>query len=173
MSVSREQFLSHVHNPLQSPAAQSSPTKSTYRVRWRELSEWEDFISDAGTYWDNLAETEKNSVLPGVSDGYWDFMATTINSLATRLRREQHLRTPFSLLYGSPHNVAITDAGDEHAQITDQLPEDTVGEPDACFEYDNRIAGVIEVKTFWNLGETGLVEVLQGSLFFGIPLTVF
>ena len=141
MSVSREQFLRHVHNPLQSPAAQSSPTKSTYRVRWRELSEWEDFVSDARTYWDNLAGIEKGSPLPGVSDNYWDVTRTTLNFLATRLGREQHLRTPFSLLYSAPHNAAIAGSDNEHAQITDQLPEDTVGEPDACFEYDNRLAG--------------------------------
>ena len=64
MSVTRDEFLGHVYDPLQSLAGQSSPTKSTYRVRWRELSEWEDFISDAQTYRDTQPETEKNFVPP-------------------------------------------------------------------------------------------------------------
>ena len=163
MAVAREEFLSHVHEPLRSPAGQSPPTKSTYRVRWRELSEWEDFIPDAQTYWDNLAELERNFILTGVAPNYLDVLSSTLTLLAPRLSREQHLRTPFSVLYGAPHNAATSDAGDEHARIIDQLPEDTVGEPEGCLEYENRLAGVIELKSFWNLTETGVLELLQGS----------
>ena len=99
-------------------------------------------------------------------------LSNTLTLLVPHLSREPHLRTPFSLLYDAPHNAAIAGAGDEHARIIDQLPEDTVGEPDACLEYDNRLAGVIEVKSFWNLTETGILELLQDSPIFGDSLTL-
>lgn len=164
MPVTREQFIAHVQVPLQSTARPSSPTKSTYRVRWRQLCEWENFVADARAYWDGLASTEKGSVLVGVPENCWDEVTRTLAVLAPTVSQEPHLGTPFSLLYSAPHNTAITGAGDAHARITTQLPENTVGQPDACLEYNNQLAGVVELKSFWNLTEMTILEVLRGTL---------
>jgi hypothetical protein len=165
MSVTREQLLSHIHQPLQSPARPASPTKSTYRVRWRELSEWSDFISDAQTYWSDLPADEKNAVLVGLPPTYWDFVARQLSSLLQRVTREAHLFTPFSTLYAAPHNEAVIDAYDDHALITSGVSDSILGAPDACFEFNNELCGVIELKNFWSLNETTVNEVIERILY--------
>ena len=164
MSITREQFLNHVHPPLESLARPSSPTKSTYRVRWRELSEWNDFVSDAQTYWDYLGNVEKSHILTGVSVDYWAYVSRTLTALAPTVSLESHLSTPFSLLYSAPHNETLLGAGDSHARITTQLPTNTVGQPDGCFEFNNTLAGIVELKSFWNITERTILEVLQGPI---------
>ena len=164
MAITREQFLGHIHVPLQTTARPSSPTKSTYRVRWRQLSEWNDFILDARTYWDDLPDTQKSAVLTGVPPNYWDVLVGTLADIAPSVTQEPHLGTPFAVLYSAPHNKAINGAVDDHARITTQLPPTTVGQPDGCFEYDDRLTGIIELKSFWNLTERTILEVLQGPI---------
>lgn len=84
MSVTREQLLSHIHQPLQSSPRPTSPPKSTYRVRWCELSEWSDFTSDAQTYWSNLSAAEKDAILVGLAPNYWDFIGRQLSSLMSK-----------------------------------------------------------------------------------------
>ena len=167
MTVTREQFLAHVHQPLESGAQPSSPTKSTYRVRWRELVEWDDFVADAQAYWENLPHSQRTQVLPRVSPDYWDFVDvslqdTTLEDEPSTVSQEPHLATPFTLLYSGPHNRAVIGATDNHARITTRLPANTVGQPDGCFAFNNQLAGIIELKSFWNLAETTILDVLQG-----------
>ena len=164
MSITREQLLSHIHEPLQSPARPSSLTKSTYRVRWRELSEWTDFTTEANAYWDDLPDFEKNAVLDGLPANYWDFVAGQVLSLMHRVTREAHLLTPFSTLYSALHNKAATDACDDHARITSKVPGTILGALDACFELNGEICGVVELKNFRNLNETTVTEVIERIL---------
>jgi hypothetical protein len=161
MPVTREQLLSHIHQPLQSTARPASPTKSTYRVRWRELSEWGDFTSDAQTYWSNLPAAERDAVLVGLAPNYWDFVGRQLSSLMQRVTREAHLLTPFSTLYAAPHNEAATGAFDNHALIISGVPDSILGAPDACFEFENEPCGVIELKNFWSLDEATVNEVVE------------
>src|SRR5271169_1286860 len=148
MSVTREEFLSHVHPLLVSTARPSSPTKSTYRVRWHQLSEWDDFVTDAQTYWNNLLATEKSQVLPGVSPDYWDHVAGILPAVAPSVSLDPHLATPFTLLYTAPHNQAIAHGSNGHALIATALPPETVGQPDGCFVFNDKLAGIIELKSF-------------------------
>ena len=164
MSVTREEFLSHVHRPLVSTARPSSPTKSTYRVRWRELSEWDDFVTDAQTYWNNLPATEKSQVLPEMSPDYWDHVAGILRVTAPSISQEPRLANPFTLLYARPHNQAIAQDGNGHALISTALPPETVRQPDGCFVFNDKLAGIIELKGFWNLTEEAILEVLQGYI---------
>ena len=148
MSLTREQLLTHVHSPLQSTTSPSSPTKSTYRLRWREICEWANFTTEAQEYWNSLDDSEKNQVVPETPISYWDTLSHTLAAVMPSVSREGHLITPFTFLYSGPHNQAIPGARDIHARITTRIPDVTIGQPDACFEYDDKIGGIIEVKTF-------------------------
>jgi hypothetical protein len=166
--TSRAQFLAHIHIPLQTSFAvspRSSPTKSTYRVCWRDLSEWEDFPSDTQAYWNELDDSEKNAVI-NVSTDYWENIDEHIADLAPTVSREPHLSTPFSLLYASPHNKATRGASVDHARVTTQVPDNAIGNPDGCLEdNDKRLVGIIEIKSFWNITEASISEVIQGTQF--------
>ena len=123
--TTREQFLTHIHQPLQNAGenpSRSSPTKSAYRVHWRVLSEWIDFPSEAQTYWNSLDDREKN-VIVRASPDYWLDTEERLHNMFTTFSREPHLSTPFDLLYAEPHNRATNGLGDGHARITTQVPE--------------------------------------------------
>jgi hypothetical protein len=164
MSLTREQLLTHVHAPLQSIAQRSSPTKSTYRVRWREIQEWADFVTEAQEYWDGLDEEEKNQVIPETHIRYWDSLSDSLAALMDTVWREGHLLTPFNFAYSIPHNHAIPRARDNHARIKTNIPDDIIGQPDAYFEHEDKVGGIIEIKTFWNLTNELIMDVIQGSL---------
>lgn len=161
MSTTRAQFLDRVHQPLHSDTRRSSPTKSTYRVRWRELAEWTTFAGDALAYWDNLDDAEQNAVLPTVGERYWHQAYETLNNTTPIVTVEDDLGIYFTLLYGAPHNVAIRGASDDHAEFIRRHP-DLTGLPDGCLKFDDRIAGIVEIKTFWNINEDVMREVFQG-----------
>lgn len=163
MSLTREQLLTHVHPPLQSTTRPSSPTKSTYRLRWREIREWTYFVAETQEYWDGLDDAEKNQVIQEAPLTYWDVLDAALVAAMPSVSREGHLLTPFTFKYSVPHNHAIPGARDDHASISTRIPDTTIGQPDACFEYDDNIGGIIEVKTFWNLTNESVVQVIQGS----------
>src|SRR5437773_860250 len=122
--TTRAEILTHVHRPLQnlsSDPPRSSSTKSTYRVHWRELTEWQHFQSDTMDYWNVLDDNDKNAILP-VQAGYWSFMESLLQRTARRFRREPHLITPFTVAYAGPHNEAISGASDDHASLETALP---------------------------------------------------
>ena len=164
MLLTREEFLTHVHQPLNSSAGPSSPTKGKYRLRWRELSEWSNFTSDAQTYWDNLGGFEKNQELPGVASNYWDVLYSSMAAVDDEegVSRETDLVTPFTNLYSAPHNLAIPGSNDDHAFMTPRRTANIIGDPDGCLKFNNQLAGIIELKTFWKVTETSILEVLEG-----------
>ena len=163
MSVTRAEFLSHVHQPLVSRQGPSSPTKGKYRLRWRELSEWNDFGTDTQTYWGDVGDAEKNQVLAGVASNYWDVqyssMAAVDNDTVTQ---EQDLGIPFINLYSLSHNLPIPGSNDDHARITPRCPANIIGDPDCCLKLNDQLVGIIELKTFWKVTETTILEVLEG-----------
>lgn len=164
--TTREQFLTHIHQPLQNAGEnppRSSSTKSAYRVHWRVLSEWIDFPSEAQTYWNSLDDSEKNTIVRASPD-YWLDTEERLRNIFTTFSREPHLSTPFDLLYAEPHNRATNGHGNGHARITTQVPETAVDLPDLCFRLNNDFVGVAEIKTSWNLTESSIEEVLQGFL---------
>jgi hypothetical protein len=163
MSLTRERLLRHIHPLLETTARSgpSSPTKSTYRVRWRELLGWDDFVSEAQTYWNGLGDEQKEMATTAPTN-YWEVIYGDLG-FPRPVSREPNLIFPFRALYAAPHNRAISGANDQHAYITTELPDDIVGQPDACLQHDNRLVGIIELKTFWNLTESAILEVLQGS----------
>ena len=162
MSVTREKFLDHVHRPLKSNAQPSSPTKSTYRVRWRELIEWDDFVSDALTYWGNLPDTQKTQVLPRVSHDYWDFVDVSLQD--TALRRYSIHRLPRTAPGDSFHASLLRTPliGLLLEQLMIMRESQHVDQPDVCFAFNNQLADIIELKSFWNLTKGTIVDVLQG-----------
>lgn len=119
MSLRREQLLNHVNSPLQSTAQLSSPTKSTYHLRWREICEWTDFTTEAEEFWDSLDDAEKSQVIPETPISYWDTLSYTLTAVMTSVSREGRLVTPFTF---RPHNQAIPEARDIHARITTRIP---------------------------------------------------
>ena len=166
MTTTRAQFLRHVHPPLHNSNADpphSSPTKSTYRLHWRELREWETFTLDTQTYWDALDDMDKNAPLP-IHPAYWSVVQSLLHQISpSRFSREHQLATPFANLYAAPHNEAISGAGDEHARLDTSAPDDVVGQPDGCFENNEQLTGIVEIKSFWNLTEQAIDQVLQGT----------
>ena len=162
MSLTCEQLLTHVHPPLQSTARLSSPTKSTYRVRWREISEWTDFVIEAQEYWDGLDDAEKNQIIPEARVTIWDQLSESMAVAMPSVSREGHLLIPFMFKYSIPHNHAIPGSRDDHARITTSIPDVIIGQPDACFEHDDKVGGIVEVKTFWNLANESIIQVIRG-----------
>ena len=160
--TTRAEFLSHIHAPLQNPTAgQTSPTKSIYRLRWRELTEW-DFRGEVQAYWDGLAASEKNEVFDDIPANYWTIILGQLRQLP--FQREPQLSTPFATLYAIPHNRATDGAADDHALLSTGYPDSAVGQPDGSFVIDERLVGIAEIKTFWNITERSIDEVLQGTL---------
>jgi hypothetical protein len=125
---------------------------------------WGDFESEAQAYWNALDDSEKEEVI-SVNPAYWEGIQEHLDELVPTVSRESHLSTPFSLLYASPHNKAIHGAIDDHARLTTQIPDNVVGQPDACFEKDNKLVGIVEIKSFWNVTEASINEVLHSTVF--------
>lgn len=96
-------------------------------------------------------------MLTEVPLNFRDVLSRTLAALTRSVTQEQHLDTLFSLLYCAPHNKAISGVGDDHAHITTKIPATAVGKPDGYFEYHSRLAGIVELKTFWNLTPNDVV----------------
>jgi hypothetical protein len=165
-SPTRNEFLSHVHPRLVNPTgdpAPGSPTKSTMRYRWRELLQW-DVEADAQSYWDNLADDDKNTRL-AVRPGYWDFVQDQLDSFTQPFTSEPTLRVPFSTALQLPHNVAIRGASDIHAEMWTEgshLDTPPIGNADFIMVYDGKLTGLIELKTWWKVTEAEIEEVRAG-----------
>lgn len=72
MSLTCEELLTRVHQPPKRTTQSSSPTKSAYRIRWREIQKWAGFPTDAQEYWDCLDDDEKNQAIQKPRTGYSD-----------------------------------------------------------------------------------------------------
>ena len=91
---------------------------------------------------------------------YWYSVYTILTAGVGPVSQESHLTTPFNVLYSAPHNIAVPGAEEDHALVARRIPSSTVGHPDGCFEYNDQLVGIVELKSFWNLTETSFNEVL-------------
>ena len=162
--VTRADILTHIHQPLQHHSSNPPPSSSTtsvYRIHWRELTEWQTFHADTMAYWNALDDNDKNAILP-VPPGYWSVIDLQLPRIVRRINSESSLGPPFLTLYAGPHNEAVSGARDEHGFLEMDLPQNVVGRPDGCFDWNDRIAGIVEIKTFWNVTQEGIDQVFQG-----------
>jgi len=114
-----------------------------------------------------LADDEKSQVIADAPLSYWNFLNASLAAASQgAISRETHLMDPFTFKYYIPHNQAIEGACHEHACISTNLPDATIGQPDACLKLADKVVGIVKIKTFWNVTEQAVVEVLRGS-----PLT--
>ena len=165
-SPTRDEFLSHVHARLVNPSgdpAPGSPTKSTMRYRWRELLQW-DVETEAEAYWDGLADNDKNARL-AVRPTYWEVVQDQLDSFTQPFSSEPTLRVPFSTALQIPHNIAIRDASDVHAEMWTEgsrLDTPPIGNADFIMVYDGKLTGLIELKTWWKVTEAEIEQVRTG-----------
>ena len=169
--VSRDEFLSHVHNALSHPRIpgsdpprkKGSPTKSTQRARWRELLSW-DVEAEASEYWDALGDGDKQA--PVTIAGYWDFTQLQLDTYSVEITSEPALRDPFSTAFRVPQNIAIQGAADCHAEMrvtgTDSEPQ-PLAYADFFMVYDGKVCGLIELKTWWKVTEEEINQVRDGN----------
>src|SRR5947207_6859160 len=138
MSLTRQQLLTHVHQPLRPrEQRQTSPTHSTYRLRWRQITEWTHFTAQAQDYWDSLTNAEKTQVIADTPPSYWNVLNAALANVTPDVRQEADLHQPFTFLYSAPHNTAVPGARDPHARLSSRLPDVHVGIPDGCFQYND------------------------------------
>ena len=165
--ATREEFLSYVHTPLSNPQgdpAPGSPTKSSMRYRWRELHDW-DVEADANEYWNAMSDGDKQARLSRVPP--WEVVCMMLDSFTQPFTSESTLRYPFGTAFRSTHNLAIQGASDAHAEIWGEdssgLYEPPIGNSDLMFVYNNRLAGIIELKTWWKVTQEQIAEVKAGT----------
>jgi hypothetical protein len=166
-SLTRDEFLSHVHPGLVRPdialKRKTSPTKSTQRYRWHELLLW-DVEAEARAYWDAVRGDDKTAVLPVA--GYWGIAQLQLDSFFQQLISELGLRVPFSNAFQISHHIAIGGAHDVHAEMWtegSQADPQPVANADLIMVYYGRLCGLIELKTWWKVTEVEIEQVRQGN----------
>ena len=164
----REEFLSYVHRPLTRDGdGTGSPTKSVMRYQWRELRDW-DVECDARDYWNRLPVTDKQA--PVVTNApHWASVADYFEDNRTPYTSEPRLRGPFETAYLTGHNRSIRGSGDEHAEMWTAstadaagLDEPPVGNADFIFVYNTKLAGIVELKTWWKVDQAQIDDVKAG-----------
>jgi hypothetical protein len=164
----REEFLSHAHTPLvnaEDPAP-GSPTKSTLRIQWRELRDW-DIEADVREYWDAMDAHDRNAPVTAVSPYHWAAVSGQMNMLIQPFMSKSNLREPFSTAYRVGHNAGIIGASDPHAMIWSEGRQSQGGEaplsnPDFFWVYEGKLAGIIELQPWWKINEAQIGEVRSG-----------
>lgn len=167
-SLTRDEFLGHVHAPLvnrNDDPQSGSPTKSTTRYRWRELRHW-DVEGETQSYWDALPDDDKTRTVD-VPLGYWNVIEHQLRSFSQPLTTEPTLKFPFNNAIQNPHNTAIQGASDAHAEIWaegSKLATQPIGNADFIMVYDGKLTGIIELKTWWKVTVTEIEDVRAGPL---------
>ena len=170
---SREEFLSHVYRPRSNNAGPGSPTKSTMRYRWRELRHWA-VEEECRAYWEALSVEDKAQEI-AVPAGFWGLMELLLESSSEPLASESRLKFPFGTFFQSPHNIAIKGAGDAHAEIWGEgarLAKEPLGNADFLMVYDGKLAGAIELKTWWKVNEAEIEDVRAGNAPLSVDLII-
>ena len=149
-----------------------SPTLSSSRVRWVQLSEWVTFVSDFTRFWDALPSDEKNEIITNTAflEQYSNFIRGTHSNPTNEDMLSQHLDSK----YATPHNWAARTSQTmqyPHARIIrrDSFYQ-TVGKPDYLFveqegSVPRALYSVMELKTFWKVTAESIAEVLNGNTF--------
>jgi hypothetical protein len=166
----REDFLNYVHQPLTNPQGDpraGSPTKSTMRYRWRDLRNW-DIEAETRDYWERLPVADKQATLVNISGAHWEVVRSQLINISEPFTAEPTLRDPFSAAFRTGHNGAIYGASDSHAEIRSHTTgldgEPPIGNSDLIFAYNNKLAGIIELKTWWKVDQAQIDDVRAGIL---------
>jgi len=117
-----------------------------------------------------VVDDDKHARLVTVTAAHWQFVRTMLNSFTQPFTSEPTLRDPFSTAFRSGHNLAIHGASDVHAEIWSEasgLDEPPIGNADLIFVYDNKLTGIIELKTWWKVNQTQIEEVKAGTYRYG------
>jgi hypothetical protein len=173
-SLTREEFLNYVHSPLSNPDGDptGSPTKSTMRYRWRELHHW-SVEAEAREYWAAVSIDDKQATLTRVRPGFWDDMREDLEDVKEPFTSETSLQAPFAIAFRIGHNRAIRGASDHHAEMRSETGglqgDPVIGNSDLVFVHQNRLVGIIELKTWWKVTETEINEVKNGTFLKSAP----
>jgi hypothetical protein len=141
-----------------------SPTLSSSRTRWSQLSEWTTFSTDFRTFWDSLPSHEKNENLFTVEN--LRFYNDTVLANLPRPTNEDMLSQHLDSRYAQPHNWTKTQSHAEIIRRDDGYA--LIGKPDYLFVAHNAtfraLYAVMEPKTFWKVSTHNLMEVLCGNV---------
>ena len=125
-----------------------SPTLSSRRARWTQLSEWTTFPTDFQTFWDSILTEEKDEVLFTV-EGLRFYHDTVLLNLP-RPTNEDMLSLHLDNRYTQPHNWTKTPYHSEIIRRDDGYG--VVGKPDYLFVAHSTafraLHAVMELKTF-------------------------
>jgi hypothetical protein len=165
--ITREQYLQAPGETIrQGTYTQTdSPTKSSRRVRWVQLSEW-NMQNDFLIFWSSLPNAEKQECITH-SVAVQEYRAY-INMLPDPTN-EDMLSAHLDWRYVQPHNKAtLPPLVQTHSRI---IRRDgfyaTIGNPDYLFvEQPNTFGAlyaVMELKTFWKVTPQRIMEVLNGT----------
>src|SRR5216117_3373807 len=126
-----------------------SPTLSSRRARWTQLSEWTTFPTDFQTFWDSIMTEEKDEVLFTV-EGLRFYRNTVLSNLHPPTN-EDMLSEHLDARYRHPHNWIKTPYHSEIIRRDDGYG--LIGKPDYLFVAHaspfHALHAVMELKTFW------------------------
>jgi hypothetical protein len=123
--------------------------------------------ADAREYWEGVSNDDKQARLVGVMAGHWQVVRTMLDSFNQSFTMESAIRGPFEAAFRSGHNAAVVGASDAHAEIwsdtTDLDGEPPIGNGDLLFVYNNKLTGIIELKTWWKVNPGQIDDVKAGT----------
>jgi hypothetical protein len=141
-----------------------SPTLSSRRARWTQLSEWATFSTDFRTFWESLPTDEKDQPLFTVDN--LRFYNDTVLANLPRPTNEDMLSQHLDARYTQPHNWTKTQSHAEIIRRDDGYA--LVGKPDYLFIAHNAtlptLYAVMELKIFWKVSAENIAEVLYGNV---------
>jgi len=145
-----------------------SPSNSSSRGRWNRLQRWDDFSDLVETFWVNLSDEEKSTVIFAFPFQFvTNYRTTSIGNLP-RPTNESMIYSHIDLEYVNTHNDVSTQLplSCHHAKIirADQ-GYSAMGIPDYMFvdEGSGTLLGIMEVKTFWKVSFESIEEVITGN----------
>jgi hypothetical protein len=103
------------------------------------------------TKWRCFLQPARNSLI-NISGAHWEVVRSQLFNINEPFIAEQTLRDPFSAAFRTGDNGAIHGASDAHAEIRSHSMglegEPPIGNSDLIFVYNNKLSGIIELKTW-------------------------
>jgi hypothetical protein len=170
LPVTREQFLRIPGETIrQGTYTQTdSPTKSSKRVRWVTLAEW-NMQNDFLTFWNSLPNEEKYEEITNnlFLEQYRQFQRRTLADPTSEDMLSQHLDSKYSQL----HNLATQPTPAISLPHSRIIRRDgfyqPIGNPDYIFVeqagFPRTLYAVLELKTFWKVTPQKIIEVMNGT----------
>jgi hypothetical protein len=167
--VTREQFLRIPGQTIrQGTYTQTdSPTKSSKRVRWVTLTQW-NMQNDFLTFWNSLPDGEKHEYITNTfALEYQSQLHQIMADPTSEDMLSQHLDSKYSQL----HNLAAQPTPAISLPHSRIIRRDgfyqTIGNPDYIFveqagSIPRTLYAVLELKTFWKVTPQKIMEVMNG-----------